>query len=152
MEATHRLNNSAAHYGLLAIIYGVALLTLMTHTVLHATHQHQHTISATPAALATEACPDKPAHTYTFSITSKGFEPAQITAQRCDELIFANHGSVAVSPAFGPHEHHFDYPGLNDEQALPPHETKTLRLSVAGTFPVHDHDNEGLRANLIVQK
>lgn len=152
MDTNYRLSNPLLHYGLLALIYGVGLLTLFSHTLFHPGHHHEHNehISNSSLAAVASTCPAKPAHSYEIAITTKGFEPNQINARRCDELIITNHKSFSAEPAFGAHTHHEAYPGF-EETALSPHQNEAIRLYQAGQYNLHDHDNEGLRATVNVK-
>jgi len=147
METNYRLSKPALHYGLLLFIFGVGLLTILSHTVLHTGHTPSHNQPATASVIS---CSGQAAHNYTLSFTNKGIVPDQVTAHRCDELKLVNNSDDAIIAALGPHEHHIHYPGF-EEKLLAHDQSYSFRLSEAGTFPLHDHDNDSLRATLIVK-
>lgn len=154
MDIAHpsqRLENPFLHYGILALIFGVGLVTLLSHTLFHYGHDHNDVSTSSSSLVASyPPCPAKPAHSYTFTITDKAIEPASVDAQRCDELIFANNKTTQASPAFGPHINHYDYPGFNEE-LLAPKQSQSLRLYQAGTFPIHDHFDDALQATIVIK-
>lgn len=152
MTHTHtRLTNPILHYGILFLIYGVGALTLFSHTLAHAALQHSHQESESNSSQAVvEPCPSGSGTSYKLTFTTHGTSPSHIEAHRCDTLTISNSSSETVIPAFGPHEHHQHYAGF-EERDITIGQSYTFRLVQAGNFVLHDHDNEGLRADLTVK-
>lgn len=138
------------HYGLLASIYLVGIITLFSHTVLHAlqpdevSHVHQSSQS-----LAQSACADD-SKTIPVSVSNSGFNPKQITASRCDVLAITNTGNTEYELAIGEHVHHIAYPGFAEAE-LKPGESMSIDLVQAGTYVLHDHLQDKIEAELIVR-
>lgn len=150
MEQHYRLTNPFLHYGILVLIVGSGFLTLFSHALFHTGHNHEQTSSYAAQSAATEVCSGQPVHTYRLTFNSRTITPAHITAKRCDELTIINNNDDVVVAALGPHEHHIHYPGFT-ETPLSHGQTYSFRLSETGSFPLHDHDNDSLRASLIVK-
>lgn len=151
MDKNYRFTHPFLHFGILSFIYGVGLLTLFSHTLFHGAHTHAHEALDNAKTVASVLpCPSGPEHSYRLTFTARGIVPDHVTAKRCDSLTVVNNTNDEVIAALGPHEHHIHYPGFEERQ-LAHGQTYTFRLVQAGSFPLHDHDNEGLRANLIVQ-
>lgn len=150
MNTTNRLSNPLLHYGLLTLMYGVAVLTLLSHIVLHSGHTHADVSIDSAPAVAIVDCIGTPVQTHKLTVTDKAIVPNNVTAQRCDQLEIINQTTDPFIAALGPHEHHTKYPGFH-ETVLQHGQTYSFRLSEAGTFPLHDHDNDSLRATLVVR-
>ncbi len=129
----------------------MALLTLLSHTLFHADHNHDYSSERLAPAVVAPPCPAEPAHTYNLDITARGIQPHQVTAQRCDKLVITNKTNAIAIPALGQHEHHIEYPGFT-EKALKNGQSTAFVLSESGTFPVHDHLDDELRATIVVNK
>lgn len=93
----------------------------------------------------------EPKNIQTVAIDDQGFTPKKITAQVCDRIMFENTGKRYHEPAFGPHPNHLLYPGFS-EKVLAPGQKETLLLKAFGTFELHNHLNEELEAELVVNE
>lgn len=150
MNPAQRATNPFVHYGILALIYGIGMLTLLSHTVFHAAHMHSmQSFSLTSATAATD-CQGQPGHSYTLNFTSHGIVPSSVIAHRCDELTLTNSTQQVVIAAIGPHERHIHYAGFT-ETPLSPGGHYSFRLAQVGTFPLHDHEDDSLRATLLIK-
>lgn len=145
LHNTHPL----VHYSILAFIYVVAIATLATHTVYHAlAHGAEHHHEA--SEIVAQPCSSTHHETVQLTISNNKITPSQLTAQRCDTLRITSQDGVAHMPAFGPHDHHIEYPGF-EEETLTNGQSNQFVLSAAGTFAVHDHYNDTISATLTVK-
>lgn len=87
-----------------------------------------------------------------IAITSKGFEPSEITMKVGDKITFANMDTNDHWPASDPHPVHSIEPGLDPKKALAPKETFEYSFEKAGTFPFHDHLNPTYKGIITVEE
>lgn len=87
----------------------------------------------------------------TISISMKGFSPQKTTFHVCDILTFQNTDTKYHQPAFGDHPKHLIYPGYPDEP-LKPGTSRSVVLTVAGKFPIHDHIYDELKGEIDILK
>lgn len=146
METSFHTTHPLLHYGVLAFIYAVALLTLFSHTIAHALDGHTHRAVIGQAV----TCPSVPRRTDTLTFTPHGIEPSTVTVDTCDMVTIINKSGQEIVAAMGPHSHHIDYPGFV-ETPLKDGQAYTFRATESGQFPVHDHDNDTLTGTLIVK-
>jgi hypothetical protein len=146
-----RLTNPFLHYGILFLIYGVGLVTLLSHGISHAAHSHGNDAKDTSQSVFTAPCPSNASQSFKLKFTRRGAVPAEISAHRCDSITVINDTPEYLIAAFGPHEHHQHYPGF-EERKLSKGQSYSFRLAESGTFTLHDHDNQGLRAILRVSE
>ncbi len=66
--------------------------------------------------------------------------PLHTAATKCDTLTFINNDSRSREIAFGPHEHHEVYSGV-DELIVRKGQNGTITLSETGVYEFHDHLN-----------
>jgi cytochrome o ubiquinol oxidase operon protein cyoD len=67
--------------------------------------------------------------------------PMHTNARKCDSIMFMNEDNVSRDIAFGPHEHHETYGGV-EELLLSKGQSQTLVLNESGTQTFHDHLHE----------
>jgi hypothetical protein len=128
-------------------IFGIGLFGVISHTVFKTKQQD----TAAQSAAVAKTCSADTNHRHTLTIHSNGITPDSLQAQRCDTVTVVNTTNEKVIPALGPHDHHIAYPGYK-EHVLSPGQSYTFRLSQVGTFPLHDHDDEALRATITVKE
>ena len=75
--------------------------------------------------------------------------PHNTIGYRCDTLMVTNLDNVKREIAFGLHDNHIRYDGV-DEQALSKGQTFTITLIQTGKFLLHDHLDEKILANFQV--
>ena len=148
MQQSYRHTNPLLHYAILFFMVSIGILTLGTHTVLHAMsgseHSHEHTV-AQPAH-----CHEQAPHSHTIMFGASGVTPARTIADRCDMIIVKNDLSEAIEPAIGSHPKHLAYPGF-EERILQPGQTYSFRAAQAGEFTIHDHDDYTRSTTLVVR-
>ncbi len=124
--------------GLFVLWIGIILWVFIPHLIHH-----------TPKLVDKKLISDcqKLGNTYKIKITSRGFDPQEIQAKRCDVVEIINLDSSFHEPAFGPHPIHLVYPGYT-EKLLAPKETNKFILKAYGQYEMHDHLNEDLNTYL----
>jgi cytochrome o ubiquinol oxidase operon protein cyoD len=75
--------------------------------------------------------------------------PSHTDAKRCDTIMFMNEDGVSREIAFGPHENHETYGGV-DALALAAGQSQTLTLNESGTHTFHDHLHDEVTGNFTV--
>ena len=76
--------------------------------------------------------------------------PHNTIGYRCDTLVITNLDNVKREIAFGLHDNHVRYDGV-DEQALSKGQTFTVTLIQTGNFLLHDHLDENVSATFQVR-
>jgi hypothetical protein len=87
--------------------------------------------------------------TYEMEIKNSSFSPAYINANRCDTMIIKNLDDWGRLIAFGKHDHHTAYGGTTERYLLKNEELK-ITLDKAGTYLVHDHNQDEVQATFHV--
>lgn len=146
MQINYRKTKPLVHYGILGFMYAIGLVTLFSHTVLHAMEHEHHEEPAASVALC-----EGEFKQYQFIFTDSGVMPEKITVKQCDKIVVQNNTSNEIEPAIGSHPHHIHYPGF-EEKTISTGETYAFRAVQAGTFLVHDHDEPSLSGVLVVDK
>ena len=148
MPQNYRKTKPLLHFGILAFIYGIGLLTLATHTALHATSGHS---AATPThAHVDDHCHGSPSRSHTVVFSETAVSPAELSVKRCDAVVIKNELPENLIPAIGTHENHQHYPGFS-EQLVSPGQSYTFRAARAGSYVVHNHNDDTQKAVLTVQ-
>jgi hypothetical protein len=83
------------------------------------------------------------------SINGDSFSANNLTVKQCDQLKVTNKDTQDYELAFGPHDHHLEYPGF-DETLLRPGKSTTITLAKDGAFPLHDHNRDKAIMTLVV--
>jgi hypothetical protein len=88
---------------------------------------------------AADGCPAGSSATK-YTVTIRGGKPsnAHVQARRCDMLVMVNADSLAREIAFGVHDHHTVYNGV-EERVLGQNKSLTITLNKTGTYHWHDH-------------
>ena len=76
--------------------------------------------------------------------------PSNIVADRCDTLTVKNMDTVNRMMAFGVHEKHVAYDGI-EEKELSTGQSYTVTLVQKGSFKIHDHMDEEVGATFQVK-
>lgn len=95
-----------------------------------------------------DVCTKAVAH-HTATIQNNKIVPSRTYAKKCDTLTIANNDTITRLMAFGEHEHHIVYDGVN-EKRLGPHESFKIELNQTGTYIFHDHYDESVSADFTV--
>jgi hypothetical protein len=140
MQQSYRYTNPLVHYGILAFIVAVGILTLASHTVLHAFSGSEHTHSVAHEHKE-DHCHEPPTQSHTITFTKSGVSPEQLIIDRCDMVVVKNELSMEMIPAIGPHPAHIHYAGF-EENILKPGDTYSFRATTAGSFSLHNHEND----------
>jgi len=93
----------------------------------------------------------KQATTYTIAIYDGVASPASVSAQQCDILTITNQDPTPRLIAFGPHDSHIIYDGVTEKE-LTLNQSLTITLVQTGSFLVHDHAHEVVKANFVVTR
>jgi plastocyanin len=88
--------------------------------------------------------------TATISYTSNGFAQSTVTVKSGSEITITNSASVTAQPASDPHPQHTDNPELNFGD-IAAGQSKTITVTQAGTWGVHDHYQPSKKMTIIVQ-
>jgi hypothetical protein len=78
---------------------------------------------------------------HTVIIENSKATPSHVNALRCDTLTIINHDTAQYMIAFGFHEKHVPYDGI-EEKMLGKDGSLTVTLIQAGSFRFHDHIND----------
>lgn len=153
MDTNYRINNPVIHYGILFLIYGVGLLTLFSHTLFHAGHDHNfaaYTPSSQSASNVSTASCKTTGKQYTVVFSHNHASPEDINARLCDKLTFINRDNTVREIAFGPHEQHEPYDGI-DAKLLRYNQSFTITLNAQGMYHYHDHFHDVLFGHFSVK-
>lgn len=77
--------------------------------------------------------------------------PSHTDAHLCDTIMFMNEDSVSRFIAFGPHDHHELYGGVEGLELSSAQEDQTLTLNEAGTYTFHDHLHDEMTGDFTVK-
>jgi len=76
--------------------------------------------------------------------------PRHTDAKRCDTIMFMNEDSVSRYIAFGPHDNHEVYGGVDGLWLKSGQEEQTLTLNESGTHTFHDHLHDSMTGDFTV--
>lgn len=154
METNYRLTNPVLHYGILSLIFGAALLTLLSHTLFHIGHSHDYNLvlSRAQAVASTKRtnC-STPGKLYKVVIKNDHASPMTTDAKLCDRLMFTNRDNIVREIAFGPHEEHVPYDGVA-AKILGGNQSFTITLDETGMYHFHDHFHDEASGYFNVRK
>jgi hypothetical protein len=77
--------------------------------------------------------------------------PSHTTAHRCDSLTITNRDDTNRLMAFGVHEHHTPYDGL-EEKLLGKNQSLRITLDKTGDFRFHDHLHDEVEGTFTVTR
>jgi plastocyanin len=95
-------------------------------------------------------CQEGQHHHYDLVIKNDKFSPNSISATRCDTLTIKNLDNRGRLIAFGKHEAHTAYDGIS-ERYLTKDESFSLTLDKTGSYIMHDHEEEEVKASFTVR-
>ena len=90
---------------------------------------------------STPTTPTAPSNPYTFTLTSSGVSPKELTVPLGTRVLFVNQDSRRHDMASDPHPEHTDCTEINLGVLLTGQSRETLNLVTAKTCGFHDHDN-----------
>lgn len=86
---------------------------------------------------------------YTIMIQNNHVSHPTLTAHKCDTMTITNKDSIEREIAFGFHDHHVAYDGV-EERELHQGETLTITFVKTGTYHWHDHLHDEIESNFTV--
>lgn len=141
-----KIKNPYIHYLILGLFFGVGALTLVGHTFAHSlSNNHEE-----DSHHATSQCVGDLSKNFDLVFGDTSVSPSQLNVNKCDQINVRNNGSAPVELAMGPHAHHIHIEGF-EETVLNHGQSYSFRLSQLGTYAIHDHENENLKANIEVK-
>src|ERR671919_1398973 len=89
----------------------------------------------------TNPSPNPPANPNTFTITSAGVSPRELTVAPGTRVLFVNNDARRHDMGSDPHPEHTDCPEINAVGVLTPGQSReTANLNTVRTCGFHDHD------------
>ena len=86
--------------------------------------------------------PNPPSSSYTFTITTSGVTPKELTVPQGTRVLFVNNGSRRRDMVSDPHPDHNDCPELNAVGPVNGGQSReTGNLNIVRTCGFHDHDD-----------
>lgn len=108
------------------------------------------TADTTTKDQATPASQSNQKQTVTVRFTDDGFTPSSITVKSGGSITFMNESNQTVNPSSDPHPTHTINPQLNVGE-IGPGESKTITVTKAGQWGVHNHLNPSEKLTVVVQ-
>jgi len=90
---------------------------------------------------STPTTPTPPSNPYTFTLTSSGVSPKELTVTLGTRVLFVNQDSRRHDIASDPHPEHTDCTEINLGVLVTGQSRETLNLVTAKTCGFHDHEN-----------
>ena len=90
---------------------------------------------------STPTTPTPPSNPYTFTLTSSGVSPKELTVPLGSRVLFLNQDARRHDMASDPHPEHTDCTEINRGVLTTGQSSETLNLVTAKTCGFHDHDN-----------
>ena len=87
--------------------------------------------------------------THLVTIRNSKAQPAHTTAKLCDKLKIENQDAQVRLMAFGIHDKHQPYDGI-EERALDKNQSFTVTLNQSGNFLFHDHLDDSAQGTFTV--
>jgi plastocyanin len=87
---------------------------------------------------------------YTVTVQNDKLSLNDIHAKLCDKLTIVNADDTLRLMAFGVHDHHQAYDGI-EEKALKKDAQLSVTLDQTGTFTFHDHLHDGVEGTFTVE-
>ena len=95
-----------------------------------------------------------PSNPFTFTITSSGVSPKELTVPPGTRVLFVNNDSRSHAMSSDPHPDHNDCPAINGFALSPGQSRETGNLNDVRTCGFHDHDNPdntSLKGRIIIR-
>ena len=83
--------------------------------------------------------------------TDSGFSPAQVNVKVGDTVTFENDSKASVQVNSAPHPSHTQFPEFNIG-SIAPGESKSVKLTTAGTKKYHNHLNSSQSGSIVVSE
>ena len=103
----------------------------------------------------TNPTPNPPSNPNTFTITSAGVSPRELTVAPGTRILFVNSDARRHDMGSDPHPEHTDCPEINAVGVLTPGQSReTANLNTVRTCGFHDHDlpdTDNLKGRIIVR-
>src|SRR3990167_4711112 len=99
---------------------------------------------------ATEQTETAPVSGNLITYTDGGFSPAQVSVKAGDTVTFKNDSATSVQVNSAPHPTHTQFPEVNIG-AIAPGESKSVKLTTAGTKKYHNHLSPGQNGTIVVE-
>ncbi len=100
--------------------------------------------------------PPPPANPYTFTISTSGVNPKELTVPPGTRVLFVNNDNRRRNMTSDPHPDHEDCPEINNVGALNTGQNReTGNLNIVRTCGFHDHDdpdNPNVRGRIIIRQ
>ncbi len=113
-------------------------------------YNHFFTKTSTTAQSTVAQCTRKGA-VHTVAIQNDVASPKHTDGLLCDTLTITNYDSRVRLIAFGEHDNHQPYDGV-EEKELAKDQSLTITLNQAGTFEFHDHIGDIVQGDFTVTK
>jgi hypothetical protein len=101
-------------------------------------------LSSCGGGSSTPTTPTPPANPYTFTLTSGGVSPKELTVPLGTRVLFVNQDARRHDMESDPHPDHTDCPEINLGVLTTGQSRETLNLVSAKTCGFHDHENPPL--------
>lgn len=98
----------------------------------------------------TVSCKNTQGTAYVATIFNDRITPLNTDAQLCDTLTIINNDANPRLIAFGVHDQHTPYDGV-EEKILKKDESIKITLNQQGKFLFHDHDDDSVRGTFTVR-
>jgi len=102
-------------------------------------------------SVSSQSCQGGNHHHYVVNIKDDKAVPQHTNAKYCDSLTIVNLDSTQRLMAFGKHEHHIKYDGI-EERLLSQNQQLTVTLVQTGNFLFHDHLHDEVQGSFTVSK
>src|SRR3990170_3212486 len=100
---------------------------------------------------ATEQTETAPVSGNLITYTDSGFSPAQVSVKAGDTVTFKNDSKTTIQVNSAPHPAHTQFPELNIG-SIAPGESKSVKLTTAGTKKYHNHLNPSQSGTIVISE
>jgi plastocyanin len=97
----------------------------------------------------TSGCEAQSSTKYNLDIKNNVFTQDKVTAKLCDSITITNYDDRSRLIAFGDHDEHKTYNGI-EEETLTQNQSFTITLDETGEFTIHDHNQDSVEATFRV--
>lgn len=102
------------------------------------TNQNDEPTNQEPSNTEQETSEESDGQAVQVSYTDSGFEPAEITINAGDTVVWTNNSNRAMHIASDDHPEHTDYPGFDQLSAG---QSYSFTFTEVGTWGYHNHEN-----------
>lgn len=130
----------------------VALLASVPFVLIRISSKYIFTQEVPDSPKSVEAdCKTRNGVTYVAIIENNKISPTIISGHLCDKITILNKDAVVRRIAFGKHEQHVLYDGI-EESLLTKDQSITFVLNQTGSFLYHDHEDDDVKAQFTVSQ